>query len=653
VTSRGFSALTRVFSAGPRLGWKSANRLATAWQIGWRVLAVVLGLSLGYLVLANALLQTRWLRGMVNEAPSVELEYSSASSYWPGRVRVTGLALQAEDYNVQFEVKLETATLDVSLHELMWRRFHVLALEAQGTSFRFRHKVHAVGENARRLAAYPPIAGFADPPLYAGAAPSGEDETKLWQVRIDNVHAEIAELWFVEHRYVGGGLAQGSFHVEPGRSFEVRPATLRLDGGQLKIGESVLVERLRLDAQASIERTDVDVTVGNEIFRGLDANIDAELEGVNPAAAGVYVREASGVEMLGRGSLRVLLRVAGGRLDPGGHAELDFADLEIRSKQAALRAAIQSRLRVNSDRGVELELAASRLLLQSGAERTLAALDGARAELIVNPAELDAAELQRVALQLPALDVPSLSRWTPLIAGVAPIELGGRLDGRMSAAWQRLTGASASVDLRWLGGELGHADLRVAAAGHFRAELEPRSGKSGTSEGRLDIDLDRVVLSRAGDRSAPFRASLRSGNVSVTGDPEPKLSATLHAVLEPARPLMHLLVGAEALRTLTTTLWGLDRLDAEAELSSRGSTLVFELSHAKSGSLEGQGELRLPSSGQASGAFLLTSGVGNVGVELRGSETKTELLVGDDWLEQIRAASGGQPGPGRRSLSSP
>ncbi len=638
MVSRRFSALTRVFADGSQLGGKPAIRLATAWQIGWRVLAVVLGFSLVYLILANVLLKTRWLRDRVNPAPTVELEYSSASSYWPGRVRVTGLALQAEDYNVQFEATIDEATLDVSLHELLWRRFHVLALQAKGTAFRFRHKVKAVGDNARRLAAYPPIAGFPDPPLYVGGTPSGEGESKLWEVRIDNVHAELAELWFVEHRYVGGGVAQGSFHVEPGRRFEVRPSALRLDGGQLKIGESTLVERLQLDAQATVRQTDVDVTLGNEIFRGMDANIDANLDGVDLAALNVYVPEAKGVEVRGRGNASLLARVTSGRLDPSGRATLDLQDVEIRSKLGALRAALQSQLLVNADRGLELELVTSRLLLQGDSESALASLDGARLELVANPAELDAVEIERVALELPALEVPSLSRWTSIIESGAPIEIGGRLDGRLSASWQRLKGASGSADLRWLGGEFKKDDLRVAAAGHFRAELEPRSGKPGSSDGRLDIDLDRVQLMRAGDRSQPFRASLRSSNVAVTNEPEPSVSATLHAVAEPAHPIMHLLVGPAALRALTTTLWSMERLDAEAELKLKGPSLVLELSRAWSGSLRGQGELRLPATGQARGAFLLTSGVGNVGVELLGAETKTELLVSDGWFREKQAA---------------
>src|SRR5262245_59331912 len=164
-----------------------------------RVAIVLALLEAVYLLLANVALMTPLLRRVVNPAEDVEIEYDWAYSPWPGRLYVKNLAFRVEDYNVQFFVGVERGTLDVRLEELARRRFHAVRVIAEGTTYRMRHKFHDVGKDARRVAAYPPIQGFADPPLYRGPHPPPipDSEYNLWDVRIENVDAAVREVWIL------------------------------------------------------------------------------------------------------------------------------------------------------------------------------------------------------------------------------------------------------------------------------------------------------------------------------------------------------------------------------------------------------------------------------------------------------------------------
>lgn len=159
---RAASLLTTLRRAAARL---QARDLA---KVLGGVAAVLLFLQLVYLAAANLVLRSQVIQDAVGASEGFALEFSSAYSLWPGHVHVRDVSLRIEDYNVQFEVALGSAEVDIALSELPFKKFHVTKLRAEGTRFRMRHKLITVGEDAERVAAYPPIKGFADPPYFVG-----------------------------------------------------------------------------------------------------------------------------------------------------------------------------------------------------------------------------------------------------------------------------------------------------------------------------------------------------------------------------------------------------------------------------------------------------------------------------------------------------
>ncbi|HEX5098806.1 MAG TPA: hypothetical protein VFV94_04870, partial [Polyangiaceae bacterium] len=148
--------------------WSERARTAGrhAGAVGWRVLAVLAGLELFYLICANLVLCTPLLKKFAASSDDLRVDYGSAYSLIPGRIEVRGLRVRMHDHNVEFEIAVERGTLDVSLHELLRKRFHALRVDADAVGYRMRHRLSHVGLEGPRVAAYPPIAGFADPPLF-------------------------------------------------------------------------------------------------------------------------------------------------------------------------------------------------------------------------------------------------------------------------------------------------------------------------------------------------------------------------------------------------------------------------------------------------------------------------------------------------------
>ncbi len=113
-----------------------------------RVAAVLFCLQLAYLAVGNALLRSHAIQNAVASADGFHLDFGPAYTVWPGRVQVRDLSLRVEDYNVQFEVALARAELDISLSQLMFKKLRITRLEAAGVRFRMRHKLITVGNDA-------------------------------------------------------------------------------------------------------------------------------------------------------------------------------------------------------------------------------------------------------------------------------------------------------------------------------------------------------------------------------------------------------------------------------------------------------------------------------------------------------------------------
>jgi hypothetical protein len=223
-------------------------------------------------------------------------------------------------------------------------------------------------------------------------------------------------------------------------------------------------------------------------------------------------------------------------------------------------------------------------------------------------------------------------------------DIGGRVEGRAHVLLARDRGPAVRLQLSLTGATLATDDVRVALAGRIDAELESVAGGGRSSAGRVDVELERVEIARGKEGSKPFRAAIRFPDPKLSLEPRFSLSTGVDIYAIPADPLLSIALGSPMLEDLAAGLFGLERLEAMARVNVNGGAVSCELTQAKSGALRGKGSWRSPAQGRATGAFLISSKVANVGVSLVGAETKTSWLVADDWLaSKDEQRSGAEP----------
>jgi hypothetical protein len=596
-----------------------------------RVALVLVALELAYLAVANFVLRTQWIQQAVSDADGFHLELGSAYSLWPGRVHVEDFRLRVEDYNVQFEVKLGQANLDIALSELLRKRFHVTRLDATGTRFRMRHKLIVVGDDAERVAAYPPIAGFADPPYYVGVRPPpvSDADYDLWEVRIENVTARADELWVMEYRFTGEATARGSFVVRPARWVQVLPAELVLERGTLRLGEHRAAEQVRGRVSCEVPDMQVQATDGVQVFREISSRVELRLTGGELTFLQAYLARRGSARYAGQGDWHIDVRLQKGVLQPGTRMALLAAPLVIRhdfatvSGDAMVSLTGPSRAAPNT-----LNLSVNAPSLQASRRRSTSAtppsLRGLRGQLALHGADLTG-ELRVGAGQLTVQDlrVPELA-WLDSAA----TKLGGKLSAQLELRRDQAGLLSGRAGLS-------ASDARVsrgtfAASGQLQAELALAPSEPEDLElSKLDLEASQLALRSGDKRSHPVAARITGSGWRVAARGSPAARGPLRLRLSSTEALLPLFVDS-ALREVSSAALDLKALNGRADLELTPERLKLTRIEAESGRLKLRGHVEQRA--EPSGALLLSSGPLNVGVTLRDGDAELSPFVADDWL---------------------
>ncbi len=265
------------------------RRRRSPWLRWARNAALALvGVWLAYVLVANLLLRTRMLRRILSGHPEkLWVDYKSASTLWPARVRIEALVVRASDENLQWALGIEQTRVTISLWELLHRHFHATRVDARGVSFRLRQKVDPARVTAESTDRLPPIDGFADPPV-RGDAPTLPEPTDrnyaLWSVQLDRVDAAaVSEVWIDAYRYVGESHVWGTMVLRPLRRLEVGPATVLVESGGVWTGQDPVGVDVSGVLRATIEGHDPRDARGSKILRFLTAEtqLDGTLENLH------------------------------------------------------------------------------------------------------------------------------------------------------------------------------------------------------------------------------------------------------------------------------------------------------------------------------------------------------------------------------------
>ena len=223
-------------------------------------------LIVSYWLLANILLRTRLFRNatsgssvnfaITGNASDLRFDYASAYSYFPGQAHVEGLTIRGRDRSVEWRLTLDHVDVKISLLNLLHHEFHATRVRASGLSLRARLRLHRRDVTPAVMAALPPIAGFADPPLL-GTGPEPPPLTdanyNLWMVDLENVDVDhVREVWIQTVRSEGDSRIRGRWLFRPLRWLDVGPATVDAHQVDLSYGSHPLVTGLAGSFEATV-----------------------------------------------------------------------------------------------------------------------------------------------------------------------------------------------------------------------------------------------------------------------------------------------------------------------------------------------------------------------------------------------------------------
>jgi hypothetical protein len=252
---------------------------------------------------------------LVRSSDEVTLELDGAWSPWPGRVHAKTAIVRFHDYNVEMQLVVTGARVNVDLLDLAARRFHATRVRARDVRFALRHKVVDVDGDEKRLPRFPKIPGFADPPLYRGSPspPTPDSEYRSWTIHLDDVDVAVSEIWIVEYRYHGTARARGSFRLRPGRRLLVGPATLDIQAGSIHAGDAPVLEDVEGSIECTVRDFDVREPEGLEVLENVSATIRLDARRAHADVSRLY---AAGEEapFAGTGRLHAEVRVDDGAL---------------------------------------------------------------------------------------------------------------------------------------------------------------------------------------------------------------------------------------------------------------------------------------------------------------------------------------------------
>ena len=139
--------------------------------------------------------------------------------------------------------------------------------------------------------------------------PIPDSEYDLWDVRVDNVTAHVKEIWVLEYRYRGAGVARGTFRVQPARYYEVKPTSLELAGGKLTLGDAVVAERANARIDVTVTGSETQKLSGLAPLKHITASAVGRFAGTELRFLNAYLGPHEGWSAGGKGDIELGVRV--------------------------------------------------------------------------------------------------------------------------------------------------------------------------------------------------------------------------------------------------------------------------------------------------------------------------------------------------------
>lgn len=254
-----------------------------------RALIATIVALLAYPVLGTLALWTGLVERLAaSEDLRLEID-NPAYTILPGRIHFKKVRVLMNG-DTQFILEGHDLFVSISIWELLQRRIHVTRLSSHGVRYQMRVQVEDTEGIEKRLAAYPKLEGLPGKNVISEKVASKTEEREApWTVDVDGIDVSVAELWFFEYRYLGGGRLRGGFTVGP-HVMEVRTAVQNLGPGELRFGEEqVIAKNLRGQIDCAIPRIDPEAHADASFLEFVSARSQLRAEIETLAHVGAYL----------------------------------------------------------------------------------------------------------------------------------------------------------------------------------------------------------------------------------------------------------------------------------------------------------------------------------------------------------------------------
>ena len=441
--------------ASPVRSLRKRGRRVRWGRLARRLCYAVALLVVTYLVVANVLLRTRLLRNAVSgsamnfavtgNSSELRLDYESAYSIVPGRVHLEGLTIRGRERTVEWALTLDHAVVDVSLVDLLSRKFHATRLRGSGFTIRARLRLDRAAATPEVVAALPSITGFADPPLLDGepAPPPLTDATyKLWMVDLEDVDVEhVREVWVHTVRSEGDTHVYGRWLFRPQRWLEVGPAAVDANGVDISYGSHPLATGVHGSIGATVHPFDLRVPKGLALFDHVSTTGQMHGRAIVASALGLLLpRSGVGFTRM-EGPFDAHVFLDHGRFADRTRVRFDTTDCEIEAEGLTFAAPIGTELGVDGDTATldarVTGLRVSHLGVEQARVASIAAIVTSRRLRLA-----DALDDARFSIDVGGAETSDVAAWRRYLPSTSPVDVrsgvvtaGGHADGAFAGGW--------------------------------------------------------------------------------------------------------------------------------------------------------------------------------------------------------------------------
>ncbi len=605
-----------------REGWRKFRR---TFRHKW--LAIPLLLLLGtytlYVASAWALLSFGGLERLTEKSSSLRLRSDSGYSLWPGDVTLAGGEFVYQDESLTIQILADEAELDLGLYALLERNVHIERFQGKGAKYRMRYlpawdsKQH-MERHMKRIEAFPSIPGFERPPYREPKKPKKNKKRTI--VRVENIEAELDEIWIMEYRASGTFRARGGFILD--QDVRVTRSNVDLSEAQAYVADSQILTTKKCSIEAELGPFPRRQPKGVDILRSISTDIDCESASDDLDFIQIYPRKTQ-FEIGGRATLKSDVSIKNGQI-VAGRVEIAGTPTDLTVRKVRLPFDWKATIDVKKP-GV---LAAKGELSLAG-DNDKASVENLSFDLASSHEILHRPKLDRISLHVKDLEIRDSQLLRELTGnrGFPALQVhSSTFDTKYAPDAHFNLDGKGSVTLHQKQSALGiSADLT--------ADCE--SSKGQTRCRTMKLDAKKLSYQTEGKvESLAFRVRAEEFASRLPDDMDARFG---FEGTNPKSFLKHAL-GLNFFERLGVNVLPFGKMQGTLHLNKRGTTLAGDLANLSTGKLNVKGRF-IKDEALVSSWFVETP-LGNYGIHQTPEKTNFKALVDERWYDSCEAKLG-------------